>query len=82
MEKTAQRAQESLVRPQKPAQARCADAIGADLMRSGRVLRRSNTPLESPMAPVTTPQAVAAAGDRAIPSSDDGRERASGRPIK
>src|SRR5664279_6522143 len=50
MEQTAPRVRESPVRPQKPGQARCADVIGADLLRSGRVLQRSKTPFDSPMA--------------------------------
>ena len=45
------RVREHLVRTQKPGQARCADAIGAALMRSGRVPRRSKTPFDSPMVP-------------------------------
>ena len=39
------------VRPLKPGQARCADAIGTDLMRSGRVLRRSKYRFERTMVP-------------------------------
>jgi len=38
--------EEAPVRPQKPGQARCADVIGADRMRSSRVLRRSKNPFE------------------------------------
>ena len=50
MEQTAPRVRESPVRPQKTGQARCADAISADLLRSSRVLQRSKNPFDSPMA--------------------------------
>jgi hypothetical protein len=44
MEQTALRARQSPVRPQKPGQARCDDAIRANLLRFGMVLRRSKKP--------------------------------------
>ena len=49
MEQTALRVRESPVRPQKPGQVRCADAIGVVLMRSGRVLTGSINPFEMPI---------------------------------